>query len=315
MGRFHSYTEVMGKDLPPIEDLQWIAGQIARTEPFREGSAVLCGSICWGVYSWRSDIDIAHFSTLQYPNIDAVVQQVLDGYAERTQGQFIVPRFDVITVGADSLALVAGAPSVSTPPISLGVTDGNAPVSSVFTETAVLFGDHIGSLAALKGDPWRAFVARHLSGVAGDPPGRREAIERYVGAMTTEWERRPLHRLNLGPNGELGSTHLDLMARSENYPVNLMRRILGVASYYPRPDRASDVQDAFVALDRTWSKHLWEHFQPFSTIAPRYEQLVAKCKSSGAPLGGPAYYAELREIFSGLPFAKIQEAVWEYLRS
>jgi len=304
----------VGKSLPPIEDLQWIAGQIAQTAAFRDGSAVLCGSICWGVYSWRSDIDIAHFSTLQYPNIDAVVQQVLDGYAERTGGQFIVPRFDVITVGAESLALVAAAPGVSVP-VSPGVPAANTPLSSVFMETAILFGDHIGSLAALKGDPWRAFVARHLSGVAGDPPGRREGIDRYVGAMTAEWEKRPLHRLNLGPNGELRGAQLDLLARSENYPVNLMRRILGVTTYYPRPDRASDVRDAFLALNTPWSKRLWEHFQAFTTIAPRYDQLIARCKSTDAPLDAPAYYSELRALFADLPFAEIQEAVWEYLRS
>ena len=315
MARFYPYSEITGKALPPIEDLQWIGGQMAQTRPFVQGNAVLCGSVCWGTYSWGSDIDIAHYSTVADPHIEPFIEQVSTSYSERTQGRFIVPRFDVIAIGADSVALAAGARSVSAPALSQGTVTGEGLVSNLFLETAVHFSDHIGALAELNGDPWKAFHMRYLAAVRGDSASRRSAIKRYVAAIATEWAGQPLHRFNLGQDGRFTAQQLDLIGKSENYAVNLMRRILGETGAYPRPDRASDVREAFARLNQPWSKNLENHFRPFFSIGERYERIVAGCKSPDSSLTEADYYNELRALFVDLPFAAIQQTIWEYLHT
>ena len=102
MARFFFYDELAHLARTPVEDIQWLAGQISQLPPFVEGTAVLCGSVSWGKHSWRSDLDVAHFSTIQHPNINKLLEDVIQQYGTRTHNEFIAPRFDVITIGAES---------------------------------------------------------------------------------------------------------------------------------------------------------------------------------------------------------------------
>ena len=299
----------------PVEDIQWIVGQIMHLLPFVEGNAVLCGSVSWGQHSWRSDIDVAHFSTISYPHVEQLIKEVIQRYDNRTRNRFIVPRVDVITVGAESLTLVNKDKGVSASVVSGRIREKKDRVSDVFVETAVLFADHIGSIANLKGDPWRPFLERHLSSVDGSRHDRREAAKNYVGRMTMEWAQQPLHQLNVGPDGRFTSEQLDLISKSENYPVNLMRRILGDLDCYPCPDQASDVQEVFSTLEEPWSKTLLAHFEPFFALDEQYEGIVAACKRPGTPLPEADYYEQVRSLFVDLPFVEIQNSIWEYVGS
>jgi hypothetical protein len=311
MARFYSYEEIALRTPTPMEDIQWLAGEIATLEPFVEGTAVLCGSVSWGKHSWRSDIDIAHFSTITHPQIDRAIEDIVQQYVTRTNNQFIAPRADVITIGAESMAQVSKHRSIST---SLPPTHApkKGPVTDVFVETSLRFADHIGAIASLKGDPWRTFLDRYLSTVDRNREGRREITKQYVERMTTQWAQRPLHRLNFDRDGRFTAKQLDLLGKSENYPINLMRRILGDLGRYPSPDRASDVRASFSALEEPWSKDLLAQFDPFFSLSERYEEIVAACRVPQSPLEQTGYYEQVRSLFVDLPFAEIQNSFWKY---
>lgn len=315
MARYFSYDEIVSRALTPVEDIQWLAGQITRLPPFVEGTAVLCGSVSWGKYSWRSDVDVAHFSTITHPHVEQSIGPVIQQYLDRTHNRFIPPRVDVITIGAESLARVSSDNGVSAPPVSVEAPRNKDRVSDVFVDTAVLFADHIGSIANLKGDPWRTFLDRYLASVDGSRPGRREATKRYVERMTTEWSQQPLHPLNVGPDGQFTAQQLDLISKTENYPLNLMRRILGDLGCYPRPDRASDVREKFSTLEEPWLKTLIAQFEPFFSLDKQYEEIIATCKRSGDHLSAADYYEQVRSMFVDLPFVEIQNSIWQYVGS
>lgn len=315
MARFFFYDELISLARTPVDDIQWLAGQIAHLPPFVAGSAVLCGSVSWGKHSWRSDLDVAHFSTIEHPHIDRLLEDVIQQYGVRTRNEFITPRFDVITIGAESMSLVSVVKGVSASPVSGGVLKKENRTSDTFMETAVLFADHIGSIANLKGDPWRAFLNRYLLSVDKSQFDQGQAIKSYVGRMTTEWTQQPLHQLNMDPNGGITAQQLDLLSKSENYPVNLMRRILGDLGRYPCPDRASDVRAEFSMLAEPWAKSLLAQFEPFFSIEEKYEEIVAACQGTETPLSVDDYHQQLRSLFVALPFVEIQNIIWEYLGS
>jgi hypothetical protein len=221
----------------------------------------------------------------------------------------------VITIGAESLARVSSNNGVSVSPVSVEAPGTKNKVSDVFVDTAVLFADHIGSIAKLKGEPWRTFLDRYLASVDGSRPGGREATKRYVERMTTEWAQQPLHPLNVGPDGQFTAQQLDLISKTENYAVNLMRRILGDLGHYPHPDRAADVREKFSTLKKPWSKSLLVQFEPFFSLDKQYEEIVAACKRPRDPLSAADYYEQVRTLFIELPFIEIQNSIWQYVGS
>src|SRR6185503_3672088 len=314
MARFYFYDEIAHFARTPVEDIQWLAGQIAHLPPFVEGSAVLCGSVSWGKHSWRSDLDVAHFSTIEHSHIDKLLGDVIEQYSVRTEHKFITPRFNVITIDTESMSLVNTGKSVSASAVSGGIKKKDR-VADVFMETAVLFADHIGAIAKLKGDPWRAFLERYLSPVDKSKFNQREALKTYVGRMTTEWTQQPLHQLNMNANSGISPEQLDLLSKSENYPVNLMRRILGDLGRYPSPDRASDVRAAFSMLEEPWAKSLLVQFEPFFAIEKKYEELVSQYQGLEEPPIDTPYHEQLKSLFAGLPFVEIQNIIWDYVGS
>jgi hypothetical protein len=83
MARFFFYDELVHMSRPPLADIQWLASQMSHLPPFVDGSAVLCGSVSWGNHSWRSDLDIAHFSTIEHPHIEKSLEGVIQQYNDR----------------------------------------------------------------------------------------------------------------------------------------------------------------------------------------------------------------------------------------
>jgi hypothetical protein len=171
VARYFSHSEITSRQLPSAKDISWLAGQISALSPFESGSAVLCGSVAWGTRSARSDIDIAHFGTTEHPQIERKIEEVVARYQERTQGHFIAPRVDIITIGIEPEARTARTESHSItgePVAPGGASIGGAFVknrefSAVFADTFVRFVDHIGALAHLKTAPWEEFMKRYLS--------------------------------------------------------------------------------------------------------------------------------------------------------
>lgn len=314
MARFFSYDEITAYNLTPVDDIRWIAGQIAGLPPFVEMTAVLCGSVSWGKFSWRSDIDIAHFSTLEHPHLERSIGEVLDDYRKRTDSRFIAPRIDVITVGAQSTAGVSNGTSLSAESVSVELPDAEHSGVDMFADSAVRFADHIGSIAKLKGDPWKTFLERYLAQANLSKAARHDSIKHYVERISKEWENQPLHQFNLGPDGQFSAKQLNLISKSENYPINLMRRLLADLDAYPCPDRSNDVLENFSALNTTWSEELLTHFKPFFSLDERYQKLVAACARPEKPLSAADYYEELRSMFVNLSFPEIQDCIWRFLR-
>jgi hypothetical protein len=322
LARYFSYNDITSRQLPSVKDIRWLAGQISALPPFVSGSAVLCGSVAWGTHTPRSDIDIAHFGTTQHPQIEREIEAVVKHYQERTNDQFIAPRIDIITLGIEP---EASAPKTEIHSITGEATEPagasiggffvkNKERSAIFADTFVRFVDHIGSLAHLKAGPWKKFLESHLSPQQEDYRSiQREAIRSYVSVTTTAWEEQPLHHLNLEAGHELTQRQLDLAGQAENYPVNLMRRILGEMGQYPRPDRVADVRKTFAALTQPWAKQLTADAEPFFALGSQYEAIIADSRKGDAGLTAANYYERLHALFDPLPFASIQETVWEYL--
>jgi hypothetical protein len=112
---------------------------------------------------------------------------------------------------------------------------------------------------------------------------------------------------------ELTQGQLDLMGQAENYPVNLMRRILGALGVYPCPDRAADVRAAFEALTQPWAKRLTADATPFFALASQYDEIIADTRKGISSITAANYFERIHSVVDGLPFGSIQEAVWEYL--
>lgn len=323
MARFFSHRDITGRQSPHAKDLQWLAGQIARLPPFQDGCAVLCGSISWGAHSWRSDIDVAHFSTEAHPHLEAQIKEVIERFVQKSAAAFIAPRVDLITIGVESPLLVTGIHPGSSGDGALAGTAftevSNAdlteqPPAQMFAETVVRFSDHIGALAHLKGGTWARFLERYLSSPDGSPEKRRAAIKTYLSAVMSAWEEQPLHALNF-EDGDFTQRQLDLISQAENFPTHLMRRILGELGRYPRPDRTADVHRAFAELTQPWAKQLLADSAPFLALDAQYEQLIADCRRAANAVSAAEYQDRVRGLVDSLPFSRIQEATWQYLES
>lgn len=322
MARYFSHRAITSQELPSAKDIRWLAGQISTLPPFADGSAVLCGSVAWGTHSARSDIDIAHFGTAKHPQIEREIEKVVAQYQERTERRFIAPRVDLITIGIEPEVQTARTSSHSItgePTAPAGASIGrvfvlNRELPTVFADTFVRFVDHIGSLAHMKAGPWQGFMKSYLSPQREDYRSiHREAIRSYVATTTTSWEDQPLHRLNLRTDHELTQRQLDLAGQAENYPLNLMRRILGEMALYPRPDRAVDVRNRFEELTHSWAKRLVADSAPFFALDLQYEAIIVDARRGNGALTAADYHDRVCALFDALPFASIQEAVWEYL--
>jgi len=325
VARYFSHEEIIGRQLPATRDIAWVAGEIAKLAPFQAGSAVLCGSVAWGTHSNRSDIDIAHFGTVAHPQIEPIVREVIARYEQLTQGEVIAPRVDVITIGVEAEVASTDAPqSTSNLDDKAETVDGssngtlavNERRATIFEDTFVRFTDHIGALAHANGDVWKKFLDDHLVPSRKNAPEvLREATRSYVAGITSVWAAQPLHPFNLDANRQLTQRQLDLTGQAENYPVNLMRRLLSAVGRYPRPDRISDIRKVFEQLPQPWAQRLLTEAAPFFALGAQYEALIVEVRQTAGGLTPENYYERLSNLFGALPFDRIQDVAWEFLDS
>ncbi|MFJ3946379.1 hypothetical protein [Streptomyces griseoaurantiacus] len=309
MPRFYTYDEIVSAETTPANDLLWLATQISALPPFEDGAAVICGSVAWRSPTWRSDIDIALFRTGGHVDIKRDIATLLHAYRESTHGRHPVPRVDVIEIGAESERLVTRENLVT----------GSMPITTlqtereVFAATGVRFFDHIGSLAAAKGEPWRSFHTTYLSRVKRDKKTRAKMIREYVTSFTRLWDQQPLRSLVTAPGERPDSEQFQVMGFAENFSTHLMRQILAHRDIYPMPDRTDDVKAAFAQLKSRKFDRIRAALEPFTLITTTYSSLVADCRRSPTNLPKDEYHRRLWEIFCTLPFTEVEEATWQYL--
>jgi hypothetical protein len=311
MPRFYQYEELVSSAPMPLNDISWLAGQVSQLPPFSHGVAVLCGSVAWGKPSWRSDIDVATFRTDSFPDITPAIDEVIKKYEPSAKGRVLLPKVETIIVGTESEQLVTRDNLVAG---SMPITQTQT-IREVFAATSLRFFDHIGSLAATKGEPWRAFHSTYLSQVDRDRQTRRDEIRTYVTSFADKWRQQPLRSLSLDPSGDLDQNQLEVMGFAENFPIHLMRQILAERGRYPTPDRAPDVRAALAKLSGRWVKPLLESLDPFLRIDEEYAAIIAACRHKPPRMSVSDYHNRLTGLFETLPFADVEEVVWSYLSS
>ena len=308
MPRFLDYVELTTGKPIPMPDFRWLAGKVAKSAPFLAEVAVVCGSTAWDSQNWRSDIDILHYRTTEFPDISETVQSIVQDYSVRSQEKFLVPRAEVITIGSDlTTDSPEAVPALSNPPVTAGGNPGETSPSMLLR-----FSDHVGSLAARKGDPWRKFHQRFLSAVQDDPIVRKDDILKYVSTIGYGYAEEPFHTLELAADGSLTADQLSLLSQAESFPIHLMRRVLGRLGRYPNPDRAVDIREAFAGLGDAWSSELLSALAPFLAIQGKYNAIFAAAGSSAAGLTQREYSDQLRALVENLPFGHIEEIMWRW---
>jgi hypothetical protein len=311
MARFYQYDELVKREPMPLSDISWIAGQVSQLVPFLEGTAVLCGSVAWGKPSWRSDIDVAAFKKSSSRNITGAINGIINKYDKSTKRRFLIPRADAIIIGAESRRLVTRKNLVRG---STAITEVRTTREAI-AATSLRFFDHIGSLAAAKDGPWRVFHTDYLASVSPDRQARREEIRKYASSFADSWRQQPLRSLQLDPSSGADQTQLDAMGYAENFPIHLMRQILAEQGAYPSPDRAPEVRVSFASLGAAWTRDLLGKLDPLLNIGQKYSEIVQACRSVPPEISAGEYYDRLIQLFGTLPFADVEEAVWEYLGS
>jgi hypothetical protein len=310
MPRFYSYRELIERRPIPLEDISRLAAEVARLPPFLEGVAVLCGSIAWGRPAWRSDIDVIAFATESFPDISPAIRNVIEGYDELSGSRSLLPNSDVIVVGEETQKLVTRKNLVR----GSAAIEELQTVREIFAAASLRFFNHIGSLATIKGEPWRTFHATYLSDVRHDRQSQRDGIRSYVTAFADQWRQRPLALNKLDQADHLQQRQLDIMGHVENFPIHLMRQILAERGLYPSPDRALEVCASFSSIPDGWAQRLFTLLDPFLLIGQRYESIVRACMDS-PPITINEYYGNLMGLFDPLSFDDAEEAVWSYLGS
>ena len=309
MARFFAFDVIRSREPAPQKDVLWLAGQISQLPAFAEGSAVLCGSVAWGQPTWRSDIDVALFKRESSVDISGAIEKVMKAYDKSTKRRYVVPTVDITIVGSESVKLVTRANLVSG---SRPITEKQT-VSEYIEAARLQLGDHIGSLAAMKGEPWRSFHKTYLAGADDGREARRDAIRAYVSAFVGTWREQPLRGATADAGKPLNATQLETLSHVENFPIHLMRQITAEIGRYPKPDRGPDVREAFAVLPDQWVGKLANTLKPFAGIDEQYQGIVAACREGTGRVAEREYYGRLREMVDPLPFTEIEEVVWEYL--
>lgn len=306
MPRFYSYEELVGFAPAPLDEISRLAARISDLDPFRQGFAVLCGSVAWGRPSWRSDIDVAVFSTESFPDIASAIGEITAKGSNGRSAQYLIPRVDTIYIGAESQQLVTRD----------NLVRGSAPITQmqtvreIFVAAGLRFSNHIGALAAVKGQPWRNFYTTYLSQLTHGRQQRRDGIRDYVSSFADDWRQGPRDAEVVE---SFPQDQLNRMGYIENFPNHLLRQILAERGKYPSPDRAADVRVAFNALSDTWAKQLVDCLEPFLRVAPEYAALVEACRGA-RPISSSEYRDRLIRLFARISFDDVEEAVWTYLR-
>jgi hypothetical protein len=313
VSRFYQYDELARRQPVPLDDISRLAERISELAPFWDGVAVLSGSVAWGEPSWRSDIDVATFRTESFPDIEPMIHKVIKKYKKSMKGRFLIPKVDMIIVGAESQRLVTLTPTLT--PSRYGPSSEMQTVRDVFAATGLRFFDHIGSLAAIKGEPWRKFHSTYLSQISRDRQTRVNDIRAYLTSFLDTWKQEPLRSLGLDPSRNANQRELDLMGAAESFPIHLMRRILAEYGSYPSPDRGCDIHSSFANLSTQWSKNLLEAIDPFLHIGEEYAEIVSSCRRKPSLMTAREYNSRLVKLFGGLPFARailrsLTEVMW-----
>lgn len=282
MARFFSYEEIKRGLITTSETVSEIAAALMKLEMFKQGKAVVFGSVAWGAHTWRSDIDVADFSK-EHWDLHVPVDMVLFKFFKQQYGDK-----DGFAVGNHLIEILSNQKPVS----------GNYFLPYISPSTR----DHFRLLARAKGGPWKTFI-KNLKTIRFR--GRLEDISEYLGIIVRHWTALNQHLIG---KRWLSWDDFRVLAALENFPKQLMRKILGEKKRLPSPDTVSLVKEVFALLEEPWTRELFPLFQPFFEIDPAYKALmdsmVNECRLPEAEYG-----QKVCQLFSGLPITDIVRIV------
>ena len=294
MARFLSYDEIERGLVPTRETLSEIASDFMQLEAFQSGGAVVFGSVAWGEHTWRSDIDVADYSNREYRSR---VQPAISEYFRKRYGSdmsFWVGKFMVEIIGSQRLRFKEWTAS-----------HYRLPEMSPSTR------DHFRLLAQAKGGQWQVFLEK-ITTIRFQ--SRKTDILDYLDIMESNLTASEVFRKEIYGRERGGYrcfwNEFHGLQSLENFPRQLMRKILGQLKRLPSPDTFSRIKFAFALLEEPWAVELQTHFQPFYEIDRRYNELMGSMVGNGERRLSDAEYAEeICHLFEHLPVMPIIEAV------
>lgn len=188
---------------------------------------------------------------------------------------------------------------------------------TLFDSVVLRFADHIGAVSAVRAGPWAVFYQRHLKNAIPDSARRRDEIRSYVSATSAVWASQPMRRQEREIDGTFSRRQLNLLGHIENFPVNLMRRILGELNIYPAPDRVEDIHNRFLELDQSWARSMAEAASRFAELSGGYDAMVSEMSDATyrRSLTAEVFYRRLERLAEALPIAEIRDAAMSYLEA
>jgi hypothetical protein len=284
MARFFSHKEIERGLIMTRETIAELASALMELEMFKAGRAIVFGSVAWGEHIWRSDIDVADFSKAHW-ELHTPVDMVTFEFFNQRYGEengFYVKEHLVEVLSNQK-------------PVS-----GNYFLPHISPSTR----DHFRFLAKAKGGPWQTFykglrIIRFRK--------RLEDIEEYLKIILWHWSSLNNHMVG---HHWLSWNDFKVLAALENFPKQLMRKILGEKKLLPSPDTVSRVKEAFTLIQEPWAQELLSLFQPFFEIDAKYRKIVDSM-TSGAMLPEKEYGQVVCQLFTRLPVREIVRMVKE----
>ena len=293
MARFLSYHEIEKGLIPTKETLAEIASDFMQFNEFQSGGAVVFGSVAWGEHTWRSDIDVADFSNCSWRS--GIPMRIFDYFRDRhgSDSSLYVKNHMVEIIGNQNSRKGKWQ-----------IAHYQLPEISPSTR------DHFILLARMKGGPWQTFLEK-LKTIRCR--SRKTDILEYLETMESNWASFHVFRKEIleRPHayGCLWNEFKTLQS-IENFPKQLLRKILGKKKRLPSPDTVSCIKTAFAQLDDSWVSELRTHFQPFFEIDVKYNQLVhSVVGTTGLTCSGNEYVRHVYGLFDRLPVLQVIEAV------
>ncbi len=302
MARFFSYGELERDLVTTPEDITRIAGLMQTLPSFKKGLAVVFGSTAWGCHRWRSDIDILDcFPWHGDGKLDLELDDLLAGMYPQATAEL-----SIASMIRHNLVEVL---STEDPHQQLYASPRISPSTR----------DHFQFLAQVKAGAYCTAL-----GIIEPMPLRSRIadIHTYTGIIRDKWRYTKDNFVSMGAPRKFGQSGITLrdvldwgslrdLAAIENFPKQLMRKILGERMCLPCPDTVPNVVAAFCALasNDVKAKKLTQLFEPFFSIDAAYQKLVAEVWSSGNGVRctEAEYHRRILQLFDGLPLQRIEE--------
>ncbi|OGD61118.1 hypothetical protein A3A71_00780 [Candidatus Berkelbacteria bacterium RIFCSPLOWO2_01_FULL_50_28] len=267
--------------------LQELADRVMTHPPFRDGTAVVFGSVAWGTQTWRSDLDIA----INSPEDGRGSLRYHYPYDYHDASEAV--RVEVENVFSQSRGNVIQFLLVEVLGSQMGVGNYDHPRISPSTS------DHFKLLAKVKGGPWSKFNRRIKLIGRRD---RKDDVVKYAGTIARVatgffQDVKEGHRVNVFDARSLQAL--------ENFPKQLTRKLLGLYEALPCPDTFDNIMQTLSETKQGWARQLLELYQPFFDIHNSYTKLVDDIFDGSVVLDEAEYNRRLVNYLRPMPFAQV----------